>query len=353
MKQAGAAIRRPVGRTATAYGLAALAGWGASRLHIPLPWMIGPLLVTAGLSIAGIMDHPLPVRTRPFGQAVVATTVGLAFTDRALAVVLGMLPLLVGLTAITTIFALAVSVVQARLAGVQLSRMVLATFPVAPVEAAVIAESRGLPVAPVILAQSLRIAAIVVLIPTLLYAIDGFSRPDRAGATASQVFDDPMLVALPLIGLAGGYMFRRLGWANPWFLGPLSLAAGLTAVGIELPRYPPFVLAGAQVILGAWLGSTFQADLLRAARRELAISVLGTLGFLMLACGSAAALARLTPLDWRLLVLGIAPGGVTEMALTARFLHQDMSVVTAAHVVRIFLLMPLARPLIRWIQRFD
>lgn len=350
---AGPAVRRPLWRMALTYGLAGLAGWAFSRLHMPLPWMIGPLLAMAGLSMSGIIDRPLPVRTRPFGQAVVATTVGLAFTDQALAVVLGMLPLLVALAAITTVFALAVSVIQARLAGVPLSRMVLATFPVAPVEAAIIAESRGLPVAPVILAQSLRIAAIVVLVPMLLYTIDGFSRPNGTGAAAGAAFDDPLLMALPLIGLAGGLLFRRLGWANPWFLGPLSLAATLTAAGAGLPHYPPIILAGAQLILGAWLGSTFQARLLHAARRELAVSMLGTLGLLVLTCGSAAALAPFTTLDWRLLVLGIAPGGVTEMALTAQVLHQNVSVVTAAHVVRIFLLMPLARPLLRWIQRFD
>jgi hypothetical protein len=40
------------------------------------------------------------------------------------------------------------------------------------------------------------------------------------------------------------------------------------------------------------------------------------------------------------------------MALTAQFLHQSVPVVTAAQVVRIFLLMPLARPLIRWTERF-
>lgn len=105
----------------------------------------------------------------------------------------------------------------------------------------------------------------------------------------------------------------------------------------------------------AWLGLTFQAGLLHAAWRELAVSVRGTLGLLVLTCGSAAALARLTltPLGWRLLVLGIAPGGVTDMALIAQVLHQNVSVVTTAYVVRIFLLMPLARPLIHWTQRFD
>ncbi|WP_313200181.1 AbrB family transcriptional regulator [Rhizobium sp.] len=334
------------------YLSAALAGLICSTLHMPLPWMIGPLLITAGLSLRGLIHRPLPVRTRPFGQAVVSTTVGLSFTGDALAIVLDLLPLLVGMAAMTTGFSLVVAFVQARLAGVRLSRMALATFPLAPVEAAIIAESVGQPAAPVVIAQSLRIAAVVVVIPTLLYLIDGASREAVVSNGTAAAFIDPWLLALPVIGLAGGLLFHRLNWANPFFLGPLTIAAALTASGIVLPHYPHLVLAIAQIVLGAWLGSTFQARLLRGAGRELTISLVGTLFLLVLTCGSAAILARFTPLDWRSAVLGIAPGGVTEMALTAQFLHQSVPVVTAAQVVRIFLLMPLARPLIRWTQRF-
>lgn len=339
-------------RLVITYLLAALAGWIFSAAHMPLPWMIGPLLMTAGLSLRGLISRPLPVGTRPYGQAVVSTTVGLSFTDDALAVVLDLLPLLVGMAAMTTGFSLAVAFVQARLAGVPLSRMALATFPLAPVEAAIIAESVGQPAAPVVIAQSLRIAAVVVLIPTLLYLIDGASRGSVANAGTAAVLLDPWLLALPVIGLAGGLLFKRLNWANPFFLGPLTLAAALTASGIDLPHYPHLVLSTAQIVLGSWLGSTFQSNLLRGAGRELTISLLGTLCLLLLTCGSAAILAQFTPLAWRSAVLGIAPGGVTEMALTAQFLHQSVAVVTAAQVVRIFLLMPLARPLIRWTERF-
>ena len=42
------------------------------------------------------------------------------------------------------------------------------------------------------------------------------------------------------------------------------------------------------------------------------------------------------------MVLATAPGGVTEMALTARLLHQDAALVTAFHLVRIFTIMPFA-----------
>ena len=42
------------------------------------------------------------------------------------------------------------------------------------------------------------------------------------------------------------------------------------------------------------------------------------------------------------LVVSTAPGSVTEMALTAKALHEPMAMVTAYHLVRIFILIPLA-----------
>lgn len=333
------------------YLVCAVAGWLCSRIGLPLPWMIGPLLGTAALALSGRLSEPMPARTRPFGQAVVASTVGLSFTAAALEIILSSAPLLLAMSAMTAVLALATSVVQARLSGASLPRMVLATFPASPVEAAVIAEQTGIPPAPVVMAQTMRIAAVVVAIPLLLYAANG--RPDSVSALAgpgggSWLGLGPMALAV----LAGALLFHVLGWANPFFLGPLAMVSALTAAGVGLTAYPPVVLGAAQIVLGAWLGSTFQPSLFRGARRELAATVLGTVALLAMVGAGSVLIARISGLSWQTIILGTAPGGVTEMALTAQYLDQDVALVTAAHVVRIFLLMPLARPLVRLAARF-
>ncbi|WP_167620107.1 AbrB family transcriptional regulator [Paracoccus ravus] len=333
------------------YLLGGMTGWACAWLGLPLPWMIGPLLTTATLALSGVLAKPLPVRTRPYGQAVVASTVGLSFTGEALQAVLGALPLLLGMAGLTAALALCLSVLQARLAGARLSRMALATFPVAPVEAAIIAESCGIPPAPVVMAQTLRIAAIVVTVPLLLYAIDG--RPQADPGIFHAVANPALLPLLAVLAFASGQIFRALGWVNPYFLGPLAITSAVTACGLDLPHYPPPILAGAQILLGAWLGSTFQMHLFRGAAAEMVISLLGTVLLLALTSGAALLIAHLSGHNWETAILGMAPGGVTEMALTAQYLHQDVALVTAAHVVRIFLLMPLARPLIRMLDRHD
>lgn len=45
-------------------------------------------------------------------------------------------------------------------------------------------------------------------------------------------------------------------------------------------------------------------------------------------------------MHWQVFVLGAAPGGVVEMALTAKALNEDVALVTAFHLTRLFIFVP-------------
>ena len=51
------------------------------------------------------------------------------------------------------------------------------------------------------------------------------------------------------------------------------------------------------------------------------------------------------------LILGLAPGGVAEMTLTAKILHLGVPMVTAFHVVRMIGVMSTVGPLYNYIQK--
>ncbi len=71
-----------VARAAATYAGAALAGWLFSRLHVPLPWMLGPVIVTAIASLSGARVAGW-AGLRSAGLIVVGTTLGLYFTPEA------------------------------------------------------------------------------------------------------------------------------------------------------------------------------------------------------------------------------------------------------------------------------
>ncbi len=333
------------------YGAAALAGWAFAWARMPLPWMLGPLFLSGALYLLAGIERKVPVVTRPFGQMTVAAQVGLAFSPQAFAALLTLAPLLVGTALLTGVIALAVGWLLARRAHLPLAQAVLATFPTSPVEAAVLAERHGFEPAPVVLAQTIRIALVVFSVPVAIYVIDGW--PDR-GPVITAVAPDPLgWLILAATALAGAQVFRLLGLSNPYFLGPLVVVAGITAFGIELTAFPGPLLGMAQIVLGVWLGSTFRREIFVRGGREVLMLLGNAVLLLGIVSVFALGLAALAGQPWEVLVLGAAPGGVTEMALTAKYLGTDLALVTAFQLTRILMFMPNMPWIVGLVSRLD
>lgn len=182
------------------------------------------------------------------------------------------------------------------------------------------------------------------IIPPLLAALDGGSR-DPAQALTGGNIDYSGAALLLAIAAAGGFIFRTIRISSPFFLGPLGFAAAASALMFPVSMPPYWVLAAAQVLLGTWLGCMFDREMLTRARGFIPAAFLTTILLLVLCAALAFAISALTGIAWQTMVLATAPGSVTEMALTAKILDEGVAVVTAYHVVRIFVIIPLA-PLI-------
>lgn len=326
-------------RLAAVYAIAAGVGWLCKRSGVPLPWMIGPLLSTACLGMLTPLRFHVPNQTRPIGQMTVALQVGLYFSPTAVGMVFDHAFVILCMALTTALCAMAAARILSRISGLGYGQALIATMPTSPVEAAVMAEHFRMEAGPVIFSQTLRVASVVVLVPIGIYIVDGW--PDRgSAATGPAVFHPGATVLLYAMGAFAALTFRKLRIANPFFLGPLTIAAAVTAPGIELPSFHPLLMAIAQVILGTWLGGNFRRELFARAGRLTGAILVSSLSFIALCSAAALAIATISGLPWEQLVLGAAPGGVTEMALTAKFLHQNVPLITAFHLARIFLIMP-------------
>ena len=315
------------------------AGWLFERLNAPLPWMIGPLVATALISISGWFKFSMPDAIRPFGQVVVACQVGLTFSPAAFALLLQLAPVIVGTALMTGLVIFGAAILLSRMSGLTLVQAFLAGVPTSPVEAASMAMRAGVDPMPVILSQTLRMSAVVLLVPFGLYALEGWPEIDRA-RVALEAFDPLQVLLLAAIGVLGAVVFRFCRVPNPNFLGPLTLTAALAVSGFAPLPYPGFVLALAQIVLGTWLGARFRRELLGSARRLLLACAANVLLIIILSAAVAVAIAAISGIDWHTMILGAAPGGVAEMALTAKFLGQNVALITAFHLTRIFIFMP-------------
>lgn len=341
-----------IAKLAALFVMTTFTGWVFEHLGAPLPWMIGPLIVTAAIFIVFDPSFGVPNRLRPLGQIVVATQVGLAFSPQALEVLLGYAPVIVG-TAVTTWICIGVvSMVMVKFTGQKLAQTFLSNVPTSPVEAAAMAKAAGLEPAPIIFSQTLRLATVVVVLPFSLFAIQGWPEMQRTMVSFSSI--DPLNVLfLIAVGIAGSQTARVLHVPNPNFLGPMAAAAILSVAAIGPAPYPPFLLALGQVVLGTWLGATFRRSFLTSALRMTLISLSSAMLLLLLCSLSGVAIAHLSGLSWQTVVLGAAPGGVVEMALTAKFLQQNVVLISTFHIVRIFIFMPNIPWIVRLIARHE
>jgi membrane AbrB-like protein len=152
---------------------------------------------------------------------------------------------------------------------------------------------------------------------------------------------------LVAVAIAGGVIGKWVGLSNPYFIGPLASSALAAAFSLPITGLPYPLLAAAQILLGVFLGATFDRAFLAGARSFIPAALASTL-VLMALCGALGlALVPWTGEAWAVMILSTAPGSITEMALTAKVLQQGVAVVTAFHVLRVVIMMPMAPMIFR------
>lgn len=98
----------------------------------------------------------------------------------------------------------------------------------------------------------------------------------------------------------------------------------------------------------------FRREFVSTAPRWLASVSLGTLFMMLLSLGFGWLLAQATGLHPATLILGTTPGGIAEMAITAKVLQLGVPVVTAFQVCRLVAVLMLVSPVFSWLnQRED
>ena len=337
--------------------VALVAACGCVWLGTPIPWMMGPLLATA---LVGVLGGPVAswVPLRNGGQWVIGTALGLYFTPA------------VGTLVASLWWAVALGVVWACAMGwglglwlnhahaPQLAHLTpvqrrATTYFAGAIggasEMTLIAERHGARTDLVASAHSLRVLMVTLILPFAMQAW-GVHGLDTSGMAVRQVHW-PGLAVLALVTGFGVWTSLRLGRANPWFMGALVATMALTLSGVQLTALPDVLTNAAQLVIGISLGVRFTPDFVRAAPRWLGSVALATAAMMGLCAAFGAALAWAAGLHPATLILGTSPGGIAEMAITAKVLKLGVPVVTAFQVCRLVAVLILAEPLYRWMAR--
>ncbi|SED69835.1 AbrB family transcriptional regulator [Pseudomonas anguilliseptica] len=318
-----------------------LGGYLASLIGWPLPWIIGSLLAVIAARCSGWLITEMP-GGRKTGQWLVSSAIGLHFTSEVLSQLLSHFGVIL-LGALLTLLLSLIGIVVLRRAGLDRATAFFASMPGGASEMVNLAQRHNAETAKVAAAHSLRLLLVVLLVP----AIFTWSLPPIAPPAPAAVSWPWLAVLLPA-GALLAWLWGRLGQPNPWMLGPLTVCA-IASVSFDLHLGLPNGLGQTgQWLIGCALGCHFDRNFFRSAP--------GFLARILLFCLLAAAalgqgLGWLAGENQSALMLGMMPGGITELCLTAEALHLSVALVTALQVLRLFLVMFLAEPLFRLWQR--
>ena len=316
-----------------AAGLAVCVAGGAlfAWLHTPLPWMIGSLVAMAALRMAGARLEAVP-GGRNAGQLVVGVSLGLYFTAPVVHEVASFWPWFVFLGFAAIGLGAASALVLAALGKVDRTTAYFSSMPGGAADMANVGERHGAAMDLVAFAHSVRMLLVVTVIPVSI-TLTGFSATDEY-RPVTIAFDAARLAALFALAGAAAWVAQRLRAPTAFTLGPLFLSIALTAGGLDFSSVPSPLTNAAQVLLGCSLGSRFDRRFLASAPRFVAALVPSIAVMLGLAALVGWLIALTSGAYIGTALLAAAPGGIAEMAITAKVLRIGVAFVTAAHVVR-------------------
>lgn len=300
-------------------------------IHAPLPWLIGPLVAVA---LASMLHARLavPPAARQLGQWAIGVALGLYFSPEVMREVVRLAPWLLLAIVFAIMLGALGSWVLARATGADGTTAFFAMAIGGASEMAAQAQRHGGRVDRVAAAHSLRIMLVVLIVPLAFSWLDVHGLDPYT--PLARVFDPIGFAVLVAVTLGAAAAMERFGSPNSWMIGPLLAAAVITATGHTFSALPVAVVNGGQLLIGISLGIHFTPEFFRAAPRFLTVVALITLGYLAAAGVFGVLLAQGSGLHWSTAVIATTPGGIGEMALTAKALQLGVPIVTAFHAIR-------------------
>ncbi|NBB71499.1 MAG: AbrB family transcriptional regulator [Alphaproteobacteria bacterium] len=325
------------GRTAAGLALGATGGALFVVLGLPLPWLLGAMLTVTAATLVGLPIEIAP-NLRLAMLVVIGVLIGSAFDRAMLADMPRWLWSLAALPLYVVVVAGLMMTYLRRRAGFDRTTAYFAAAPGGLSEMILMSEQRGADVRRVGLVHTLRLLLLVTAIPVVVDQL-GLVAPSPPSPPAPDLVDVALLAAAGVVGALGARLVRL---PSAVLLGPMIASAAIHVAGWSAAEPPDAVVAFAQIVVGAAVGTRFTGMGVGEVVATLGHGAVMTTLMVALGAGFALVIHPLAGLALLPLLIAYVPGGVAEMALVALALGIDPAFVTTHHAVRIALVVGLA-----------
>jgi hypothetical protein len=335
-------------KTIALLAIAMVVGISFSWLHVPVGWLLAPMLVGIAYAIIQGSRQPLPPAFKMVGQVIIGIFTATRFSPETLSVATTYaIPML--LCVFTTgSLSMFNGYLLSRWAGIDRTTAFLGFIPGAASSIVAMSEEMGADALTVALIQYVRVLLVVLLLPTtasLLFPVNPGTQVAAPVAMTNNLPSLPIilnLLVLAVCGVLGVWGGRRLRLPSSGFLGPFIV--GLVTFWI-LPyqlQVPQFLFCAGLLLVGLSIGVQFDWQIAQKLLKAVLIEV-GLVILLILSCLAVGyEFHVVTHVDTITAVLGFTPGGIEAMIATVMQLGGDTGLVLAMQLTRMLSILLIA-----------
>ena len=312
-------------------------------LHLPLPWMLGAMAATTIAAISGVRVALMPSLRLAF-VAILGVMLGSAFTPEVVQGLATWIGSFAWLGLYIVVATAGVWLFYRRLARYDTATAYFSAAPGGLNEMILAGGALGGDERRISMSHAARILVAIFVI-SFGYRWFGNYTPVGTGPTVADevVWHEwLLLIACGVVGYVVARLLRIPAYA---LVGPMLLSAIVHAAGFTQSRPPVWLVAAAQVVVGAMVGTRFDGVSARTVGKAVALAIVATIVLLVLAAIFGQAVESTIGIPFSAALLAFAPGGLAEMSLIALSMNVDAAYVSSHHIVRIFLIV-LAAPLV-------
>ncbi|MDO3678868.1 AbrB family transcriptional regulator [Paenibacillus ehimensis] len=355
--------KAPIGFPGIARSLiaAVVGGIAFKLLHLPIPWLLGPMFAVLIGSNTFKGRFAWPGQFRDAGMIVVGYTIGLAMTASELKEMSYQLPLMLLMTLLLLLWCAGIAYPVSRLAEIDYKTSLLGSIPGGLTQVLVLAEETdGVNLTVVTVTQVIRLILIITCVPLLVMSplFGQMHGGAAAGASLSAVAAGwntgllPNLLVYALVSVGCAILGNKIKFPTAFLLGPALGTAVLQLTGFPGPALPSFILNAAQLLIGVHVGLMLKPGRLTHKLRTISLAVGSGLLLMLGAWGLSVLLAKLQPISGATGLLSLAPGGMDQMGIIAHEIHADLSMVAGYQLFRTFFIFFAVPPLLKLMFRY-
>jgi membrane AbrB-like protein len=324
--------------------VAAVGGCCFFLLNTPLPWMLGALTFT----LFGAVTHGktcVPKQARSFCSPVLGVLIGSRFSVEIVHQLGDWFSALMLMIVFVAISSLMGFLFFHKISKQDPVTAFCSAVPAGISELMMVGPELGAKMNVVILSHLARIVVVVFAIPIAFWFFLGVEaqRKPMSLQWFSLSWGEGMV--LILCGALGLLLGRRLRLPAAPLTGPLLLSAIAHIFGFSQSA-PPFLLVIIiQIVVGAAIGSRFVNVNGKETKKHLFLGTIWSAVSLVLALVFAIFASWFIGYDLRVLLLGMAPGGVQEMTIIALSLGFEVAFISLLHISRISLVLGVGVPM--------